>query len=327
MTVTAPTVLPLILTEVEVRSVERLTPSYVRVELGSDALTDFGVDGPLYDQRIKLVFPGPNGRLPELAVTDASWYQSWTALPEDERGHVRTYTVRAVRGTGRDTRLVVDLVLHLAEGATGPGSRWAADAAVGDRLLLLAPRRGVPFGGIEFAPGDAGRLLLVGDETAVPAVASILGDLPEDAAGTAYLEVPCTADILDLIAPAGMRVVWLPRDGAAPGSRLCRAVLTLFGLDISACDPDASSDGSPGTDARADLEDEIDPDLWETPTYSSSGEPLPDSSGTTGGIYAWVAGESGTVTRLRRHLVRDAGLDRRQVAFMGYWRIGVAMRS
>ena len=48
---------------------------------------------------------------------------------------MRTYTVREVRGEGADTRLVVDFVLHLAEGATGPGSAWAAQATVGDRLV------------------------------------------------------------------------------------------------------------------------------------------------------------------------------------------------
>ena len=98
----------MILDEVEVRSVERLSPSYVRIELGGDPLAEFGVDGPLYDQRIKLVFPTESGSL--------------------EGGPMRTYTVRAVRGEGVDTRLVVDFVLHLAEGATGPASTWAAAA-------------------------------------------------------------------------------------------------------------------------------------------------------------------------------------------------------
>ena len=45
------------------------------------------------------------------------------------------------------------------------------------------------------------------------------------------------------------------------------------------------------------------------------------------GIYAWIAGESAVVTALRRHLVKELDMDRRQVAFMGYWRRGVAMRS
>ena len=44
-------------------------------------------------------------------------------------------------------------------------------------------------------------------------------------------------------------------------------------------------------------------------------------------LYAWIAGESKMVTGLRRALVKDLGIDRHQVAFMGYWRLGVAMRS
>ncbi|HET6562129.1 MAG TPA: siderophore-interacting protein [Marmoricola sp.] len=304
--------LPLIAGEVVVRSVERLSPSYVRVELGGPALAEVGVDGPLRDQRFKLVFPGPTGRFSTFEGADESWFQSWTSVPVEERGHMRTYTVRAVRGSGADTRLVVDLVLHLAEGASGPASLWAARAEVGDRLGIVAPRRGHPFGGIEFEPGTASRLLLVGDETAVPAVASILEGLPADAAGTAYLEVPHSADVLPLTAPVGVRVVWLPRDGVPHGERACRAVLGLFGL---------------GELLEPVDETDVDPDLWETPTHSSSGEPLPEAPEEAGGLYAWVAGESAMVTRLRRHLVRDAGLDRRQVAFMGYWRRGVAMRS
>ncbi|WP_326582604.1 siderophore-interacting protein [Streptomyces sp. NBC_00487] len=43
-----------------------------------------------------------------------------------------------------------------------------------------------------------------------------------------------------------------------------------------------------------------------------------------GGLpYAWIAGESGRVKELRRHLVRDRGLDRRRVTFVGYWREGL----
>ncbi|MDP3892553.1 SIP domain-containing protein, partial [Nocardioides sp.] len=45
------------------------------------------------------------------------------------------------------------------------------------------------------------------------------------------------------------------------------------------------------------------------------------------GLYAWIAGEAGVVTGLRRHLVKELGIDRHQVAFMGYWRQGVAMAS
>jgi len=309
-------VLPLILDEVEVTAVERLSPSFVRVELGGPALAEFGVDGPLYDQRIKLVFPNDEGRLPSFEGADDSWWDTWLQIPESERGHMRTYTVRAVRGAGPGTRLVVDFVLHLEPGSTGPGATWAARANQSDRLIIVAPRKGMKYGGIEFDPGTARELLLVADETAVPAVCSILEDLPARARGAALLEVPESADVREQSGPAGVDVVWLPRDGAPLGSLLDAEVRRRLGATVEP--------------VRVD-EAEVDPDLWETPTYSSSGEDVDTPVATVGhdldGLYAWIAGESAVVTSMRRLLVNGLGMDRRQVAFMGYWRRGVAMRS
>jgi NADPH-dependent ferric siderophore reductase len=312
-------VLPLILDEVEVRAVERLAPSFVRIELGGPALAELGVEGPMYDQRIKLVFPNDAGDLPSFHGVDDSWWDRWLQIPESERGHMRTYTVRAVRGAGAETRMVVDLVLHLADEATGPGSAWAAQASVGDRLVTMAPRRGVPYGGIEFDPGTAKELLLVADETAVPAVCSILEDLGPGTRGVAFLEVPVSGDVAalaDQAAPPNLRVAWLPRDGAPLGSLLDREVRRHLGV---------------GEGAAPVPDTEVDPDLWETPGYSSSGEdvdvPVVPVGHDLDGLYAWIAGESKVVTGLRRLLVSELGMDRRQVAFMGYWRRGVAMRS
>ncbi len=317
MTETVTHSLPMILDEVEAVRVERLSPSYLRVELGGPCLADFGVEGPLLDQRIKLIFPDGDGPLPSFAGADDSWYATWMAKPVSERGHMRTYTVRELRGSGVDTRLVVDLVVHGEHGEPGPGSSWAERATVGDRLVLIGPRRGQDFGGIEFVPGTAARLLLAGDETSVPAICAILADLPWSAKGAAFLEVPTAADVQTVRHPEGVQVVWLPRDGAELGSRLHTAVLDHLGA--APAGPVDLADG------------EVDPDLWETPTYSSSGEEV-DTPVTVVGhdlddLYAWIAGESRVVTTLRRALVRDLGMDRRQVAFMGYWRLGVAMAS
>jgi len=314
MTTTA-SPLPLLLEEIEVVGVERLSPSFVRVEFGSPALAELGVDGPLYDQRIKLIFPAADGRLPSFeGAADESWFETWMELPEDERGAMRTYTIRALRGTGVDTRLVVDFVIHGPDDAWGPGGDWGADVEVGQRVITMAPRRGVPFGGIEFAPGTAKRLLLVGDETAVPAIASILECLPPTARGAVFLEVPYAADVLTVRHPVGLEVHWLPRDGAPRGGRIHAGVLEHL-----------------GEEPIAPVVDEVDPDLWETPTFSSSGEDVDEAVRLVGhdldDLYAWIAGESSMVTGLRRALVRDLGVDRHQVAFMGYWRLGVAMRS
>ena len=68
----------------------------------------------------------------------------------------------------------------------------------------------------------------------------------------------------------------------------------------------------------ADLSDvDVDTDLlWEVPT--------PAVAAAYDGLYAWLAGEAGVVKTLRRHLVQELGIDRRAVAFMGYWRLGRA---
>jgi NADPH-dependent ferric siderophore reductase len=39
-------------------------------------------------------------------------------------------------------------------------------------------------------------------------------------------------------------------------------------------------------------------------------------------MYSWLAGEAGVIKQLRRHLVAERGLNRKSVAFMGYWRLG-----
>ncbi|MFT4217496.1 MAG: siderophore-interacting protein [Micropruina sp.] len=293
-------------------STEVLSPHFIRIELGGEELADFGVDGPYLDQRIKLIFPPPGGTLPDLRAAGDNWYSVLAELPEGEQCHIRVYSVREVRGEGRDKRLLVDFVLHLEPGATGPAASWAAAAKPADNLIVVGPRIGADWGGIEYAPGADDRVVLAGDETAVPAISRILGDIADDVRGHVFLEVPVSADILDIAAPASILVSWLPRDGAGHGERLIPAVLDHLGTQQHQSVPD----------------DEVDPDLWETSTYSSSEDDLDaPSAGGIPGVYVWIAGESKVVTTLRRHLVNDLGIDRSQVAFMGYWRRGVSMRG
>ena len=312
MTVTT-SVLPMLLADVEVVSVERLSPTFVRVELGGPDLADFGVDGGRWDQRIKLIFPDPTtGAITSTEGADETWLATWLDRPATERGHMRTYTIRDVRGSGEQTTFVVDMVLHLEGDLVGPGSTWASQAVPGDRIVVLAPRRGFPYGGIEFTPAPGADLLLVGDETAVPAVCTVLEQLPDDARGAVFLEVPVAGDVQDVRRPAGVTVTWLARAGRPLGEELHDAVVAHLGIQ--------------GAEVEV-APDEVDPDLWETPYYSSSGEEVPGEVTVVGGTYAWIAGESKVVTGLRRHLVNELGFDRRQVAFMGYWRRGVAMKS
>lgn len=293
-----------------VRDVERVSPTFVRVTFGGDELDELGTPGEAFDARIKLVFPPASGRVPDLGVDPGDWYSAWLAIPEAERGSMRTYSVRILRvGTG--TEVVVDFVLHLRPGHTGPASRWASTAAIGDEVLLIGPRRGRrDHGGSEYEPGAATSVLLAGDETAAPAIARILEDSPAGTRGIAFIEVPAPEDVLAIEAPAGVQVHWLPRGEAEHGLRLIHTVLDYLGTssDIVVRDVDT---------------EEL---LWETPDYSGLGEATDDTV-VAGGRYFWIAGESGVVTTLRRHLVSDLGVARHQVAFMGYWRRGVAMKG
>jgi NADPH-dependent ferric siderophore reductase len=287
---------------VNVAEVEQISPSFVRVTFRSEQLADIGWDGP--DQRIKVVFPLPDTGVSRFPAGQ-DWYARWRSLPTEERNPMRTYTIRRADRAARE--LVVDFVAH---GDSGPASRWVSRVRIGDELAVIAPdaTSDEPARGHEWRPGQATQLLLAGDETAVPAISAILESLADDATGTVFLEVSSTADQLDLRAPADVSVSWHPRDresGAGYG-RLLDAAVREWATCLATGDEPSDLADVCGPDA------EVYPDLlWEVPD---------DPRGQ--GLYAWLAGEAGAITALRRHLVRDLGVDRSRVAFMGYWKIG-----
>ncbi|NLU78876.1 siderophore-interacting protein [Micromonospora sp. HNM0581] len=288
---------------VEVRSVRRLSPSFVRVTFTGPDLDRFADNG--YDQRIKLAFPLPDQvgvHLPQ----GPDWYACWRALPVEERNPIRTYTVRAVRPELNEVD--VDLVLH---GDGGPATRWARRVGAGDRIAVVGPDSAYDgdHGGVEFRPPSSGCLLLAGDETAVPAISGICERLPHEARGRVLLEVPAAGDALPLVMPPGIQVTWLPRGSGGYGSRLVAAVTAAAG-DLLAGAATSRSVPVPQPVNDVDVDREI---LWEVPDAPPSAP-----------LYAWLAGEAGVIRTLRRHLVDERGLDRRAVAFMGYWREGRA---
>ena len=310
--------------DVSVHSVERLGPSFVRVTLAGPALDDLGADG--FDTRFKLVLPGPSEVLPAIPERVEDYWRAVQELPVGVRPAVRTYTVRDVLRAPAGTRLVVDLVVHDEDAAHvgGPACRWALTTRPGDRLQVVVPHRDGSYGGTEFDPGGRRRLLLVGDATTVPAIARILADLPPGHHGHVFLEVADEADLATLPAHPDLRVHRSVTSGGQ-GRQLVLDVRRHLGL------PDAAARPAGGRLAAAP------PDVWETPRFSAAGEaltpvvrtggsgPAPAHSGVDD-VYAWIAGESWMVRTLRRALVGELGLDRAQVAFMGYWREGVAMR-
>jgi NADPH-dependent ferric siderophore reductase len=321
MTVDVEPIAPtLLVTPARVRTTERLSPAFVRVTLESPAFVDLGIEG--FDTRFKMVFPGPTGELPPLPAAPEDWYAAWAEAPDTTRSPIRTYTIRDVLEEGDARLLVVDLVVH-QHGPQGPACRWALNARPGDEIQVIGPHRhGMEYGGTEFAPGEHRELLLVADETALPALTRILADLEPGFSGHAFVEVPTAEDALAVHVPDGLKITWIARDGAEHGRRLVQEVRRYLGLGPL----DAAS-------LPEKVPSDLDVEVWETPRYSSAGENVETQSQRhvrgfkPHNFYAWIACESWTVKTLRRSLVTELNVERRQVAFMGYWREGVSMKS
>ena len=288
---------------VRVSRIADVTPSFRRFTLTGDDLDEFGDTG--FDQRIKVVFPTDAAPL-EAMPTGEDWYARWRELPEASRPPFRTYTTRYVRNAAREVD--IDMVAHDVQ---GPASAWIARAQVGDELLVFAPttaHSGVSFG-IDFVPpARTDGILLAGDETAAPAIAVILEQLPPEATGTVVLELPHTADAAYLPRHPGFSYRIAARGGGERHGHLVPAT------------EDAAHALAP--EGRGAAVEEVDIDeglLWEVPRTAKGGAALQAAH-----LYAWLAGEAGAIKALRRHLVSTLGVDRRAVAFMGYWRLGRA---
>ena len=189
----------------EVTAVRRVTPRTARVTFTGPGLAELEA---WPDQQLKLLVPPPGRpvRLPEPDDDVMRWYQAYLAIPPEERPVMRSYTVRSrERGT-----IDVDFVLH--SGPAGPATAWARRAAPGDVLGRYGPdpayRRPL---------STADTLLLAGDETAVPAVSTILSEVDN---AVVFLEVADAAEEQ----PLPGEVHWLHRNGAEHGSRLLEAV-------------------------------------------------------------------------------------------------------
>ena len=291
---------------VRVAAVTALTPHFVRVTLRGDELAHFSAVG--LDQRIKVLLPIDGHGFSELPEGE-DWYAAWRALPDATRNPIRTYTVRSFRPDAHE--LDIDFVAH---GDAGPASRWVSGCRPGDELRIVGPLMpespaDLPTGAAEFAPGSANRILLAGDETAAPAICAILEALDVTAVGHVFIEVPTDADRLPVRAPEGVEVRWIARNGASHGVRMTDQV-HAWASTVGVADTGGRSATGTAELIDVDVDEQV---LWDVP---SEDDTLP--------VYAWIAGEAGCVKELRRHLVRRVGLDRTQVAFMGYWRHGKA---
>lgn len=330
----------------KVVQVENFLPGYARIWLSGPQLhlVDDGGLGGLRDTRIKLIVGAASDDAGlALGQLDGGWYHQWLDLPVNQRGYMRTYTVACQRHdqAGRLSRVAIDILIGGVEpGVTGmpaehegPGVSWARQAKAGASCVMLAPWRGYDASGqrlasaldqrgsgLEYRPGAAKQVVLLGDGTALPAINACLhyeAQQKTERHFTVVLSGPPTwSDYLKQagVGPDHLQVTAVNQGWVEQAARAAAQVWQDWLGEVAALGGVGRQD-LPKLDVDADI-------LWETTTETQAD--LGQDQSLTQAPYFWVAGERSQVAAIRRALVRQWGVDRRQVSFMGYWRAGQA---
>jgi NADPH-dependent ferric siderophore reductase len=162
----------------DVRAVERVTPQMIRVTFAGEDLDGFVSASP--DDHVKVFLPG-SGAEPEM----------------------RDYTPR--RHDAETGELVIDFVDH--DG--GPATDWARQAKPGDRLTIGGPR------GSQVIEGEIAAWLLIGDETALPAIGRRIEALGEGVPVTSLVAVEGADEEQVFETAADLHARWIHRPAVA----------------------------------------------------------------------------------------------------------------
>jgi NADPH-dependent ferric siderophore reductase len=188
--------------EMQVKQVRDLTPRMRRITLSGPDLARFAAGG----MHVRLLLPRDRHAPPQWPVMGEDGRPCWPS--GEQRPDVRMYTLRRVDPEAGEVD--IDFVLH--DGNAMPGARFAAEAMPGDRIGMTGP------GGGEIPRADW--LLLLGDETALPAIARILESLPAASHAVVRIEVGNRDERQPLVCRGSVDLKWLYREGAATGNLL-----------------------------------------------------------------------------------------------------------
>jgi NADPH-dependent ferric siderophore reductase len=178
----------------EVLRVVDLTPRMRRITLGGPELAGFVSLGT--DDHVKLLFPQNAEQAAALETLVLGAGKDNGPLPE-----MRDYTPR--RYDLNTLELDIDFVLH----GDGPASTWAEQAKPGQFLHIGGPR------GSMIVPDMFDSYLLIGDETALPAIARRLESLAANRSALVIVEVENGKEQQVLESAAEVNVIWVLREG------------------------------------------------------------------------------------------------------------------
>jgi len=190
-----------------VRAVRRLTRHMIRIYFSAD-FSDFRTLG--FDDHIKLFFADPQTGI--LTLPEAN------RLPgvHEPKPIGRHYTPRAFdHATGE---LTIDFALHTA----GPATAWAMAAKPGDTVHLGGPR------GSMLIPDAFDGYIMIGDDTALPAIGRRLEELPLGTPAFVVVEVDGPEDEIAFNTLADLTLHWVHRSARRGPTTLNDAVRGLF---------------------------------------------------------------------------------------------------
>ena len=198
---------PLKIRRLQVQRVDRISPHFVRVRLTGPDLQGFV--SASFDDHIKLMLPAQPGG--PLVLPEAG--PDGPALPPGaERPTMRDYTPSHYDALAQT--LDIEFMLH----GEGRASEWAAQAQPGDEVGVGGPR------GSFVVPTAFDWHLLVGDDTALPAITRRLAELPANSTAIAVIETASPDDRRAFVSQARVETHWVP---AGAVSALAQAVSAL----------------------------------------------------------------------------------------------------
>ena len=177
----------------QVLRVVDLTPRMRRITVGGPELAGFASLGT--DDHVKLLFPQNAEEHAALENFNPTAGKAQGPMPE-----MRDYTPR--RYDLETLELDIDFVLH----GDGPAATWATQAAPGQHLYIAGPR------GSMIVPDIFDSYLLIGDETALPAIARRLEGLAANRRALVIVEVENGAEQQRLESAAQVDVIWVLRE-------------------------------------------------------------------------------------------------------------------
>nr|MBF0685174.1 siderophore-interacting protein [Pseudomonas sp.] len=248
----------------QVRRITQLSPSMRRITLAGPDLEGFL--SASFDDHVKLFLPAEAGAKPVMPVIGSNGPEFPADMP---RPVSRDYTPRSYDPVSQE--LDIDFVLH----HSGPATDWATQASPGDYLGVAGPR------GSFVIPVGFDWHLLIGDETAIPAIGRRLEELPEDTQAIVVVKLRNPADRTEFVHRCTLHVEWVVDD------------------DAPADNEQTNSSGER-------------PNLLEQVVRALV---LPDGEG-----YVWAAGEYTDIQQVRAYLVNECGVDKSRIRAASYWR-------